>query len=211
MSTNDSQPGRPADGGPDTGQTRSVFSPPPPGTAPLAPDPFPGEFRLVRVLGEGAFGKVWLAEDLHLGRAVALKTIRPRAGHSFPEKALAALRNEARLLAGLRHPNLVQVYAWRQAGDEHYLVEQYVPGGSLGDRLRQGPLPWPEAARCVADVAEALAEAHAQGIVHRDIKPDNVLWDPTRDEAILTDFGIAAHLAGADGVAGTPLYMAPEA
>src|SRR5262249_23770044 len=85
-------------------------------------------------------------------------------------------------------------------------------GGSLADRLRrQGPLPWHEAARYVADVAEGLALAHARGIVHRDIKPDNILRDTECDEALLTDFGIAAHLTQAATVAGTPPYTAPEA
>jgi serine/threonine protein kinase len=177
------------------------------------PDPFPGEFRFVRLLGRGAFGLVWLADDLHLGRPVAVKTIRSSAISGAREKALRALRNEARLLAALRHPHLVPVHAWREAGGEHYLVMEYLSGGSLDDRLERegGPMPWQVAARYLADVAEALLEVHARGVVHRDVKPANILWDPVKDEALLTDFGVSARLTDPGNVAGTPHYMAPEA
>src|SRR5262249_11457414 len=105
-------------------------------------DPFPGEFRIVQTLGQGAFGKVYRAAAIHLGRLVALKTLR-RSGD--PER-LAALQNEAGVLAQFSHRNLVQVYSWRTSGDDHYLVLQYVEGGSLQDRLEQeGPLPWESA------------------------------------------------------------------
>ncbi len=174
------------------------------------PDPFPGEFRLVQQLGEGAFGKVWLAEDLEVGRFVALKLLKP------PREALAdrlaALRNEARLLGSVRHPNVVQIHAVRPSGQDYYLVLQYVAGGSLAARLKkEGPLPWQQAARYVADVSEALLEVHARGIVHRDVKPDNILWDAEKDEAVLTDFGISCRLANPTAVAGTIPYLAPEA
>jgi serine/threonine protein kinase len=167
------------------------------------------DYRICELLGEGAFGRVWLAEDLHLGRMVALKTLRP---HDAAERvALDALHNEARLLAGLHHPNIVAVYTWRQVGEDHYLVLQYVAGNSFARRLKQeGALGWQQAARYVADVAEALLEVHRRGVVHRDIKPANVLWDPQRDEAVLTDFGLSVRLADPAAVGGSPLYMAPE-
>jgi serine/threonine protein kinase len=185
----------------------------PPAEPEPLPDPFPGEFRVLRKLGAGAFGTVWLALDLGLGRRVALKTVRA------PNGSLDRLREEARLLAAVRHRHVTQVYAWREAAKpgapaapEHYLVLQYVPGGSLADRVgREGPLPWQRAARYVADVAEGLLEVHARGIVHRDVKPANILWDEETDEAVLTDFGISARLAGAGSVGGTPFYMPPEA
>jgi serine/threonine protein kinase len=181
-------------------------------TEEFLPDPFPGEFRVVCELGEGAFGKVWLAEDLGLGRKVALKTLRPGEGLAEADRKLEALLHEAQTLAQFRHPNLVQVYALRKSGEEHFLVLQYVAGGSLARRLAEGgPLPWPKAARYVADVGEGLLAVHARGVVHRDIKPGNILWDSDRDEALLTDFGIAAHLAALGTPAGTPAYMSPEA
>ena len=110
------------------------------------------------------------------------------------------------------HPNVVRVYAWLTAHDQHYLVMQYVSGGSLSDLLKnEGPLDWQRAARYIADVGEGLLEVHARGVVHRDVKPANILWDSRRNEALLTDFGIASRLAAPANVAGSIPYMAPEA
>jgi serine/threonine protein kinase len=178
--------------------------------APPLPDPFPGEFRVERLAGAGAFGSVFLAHDLQLDRPVALKALRTQGPGRA--RALALLQHEARLLAAVRHANIVQVYACRQAAGEHYLVLQDVAGGSLGARVETGgPLPWHLAARYVADVAEGLRVVHRQGIVHRDVKPANILWDPEKEEALLTDFGVSARLGGENSVGGTPSYMAPEA
>jgi serine/threonine protein kinase len=167
----------------------------------------------VRALaGKGAFSWVWLADDLGLGIPVALKSLPLSKSPEARATALAALRSEARLLAALNHPNIVRVHALRPAGGEVYLILQYVPGGSLADRLeREGPLPWQRAARYIADAGDALVHVHAEGIVHRDIKAGNLLWDPVRDEALLTDFGLAGRLTRDTKAAGTPLYMAPEA
>lgn len=185
---------------------------PEPATAPALPDPFPGKYRFEMVLGRGAFGEVWLAEDLNLGCHRALKTIRLSGTAGACAERLAALRLEARVLARLRHPNIVEVHAWEQAGDDHYLVLQYVSGGSLGDRVKKdGPLSWDVASRYVADVGDGLLAVHRAGLVHRDIKPANILWQPETDEALLTDFGIVARLADPGVVAGTPAYMSPEA
>jgi serine/threonine protein kinase len=176
------------------------------------PDPFPGEFRVCRLLGAGTFGQVWLADDLHLGRPVALKAL---PAHGWPEdrkEASLALRREATLLAALDHRHIVKVYAWREARGHHYLVLQYVAGGSLAARVRkEGPLAWPLAARYIADVGEGLLEVHRCGIVHRDVKPANILWDPQADEALLTDFGVSARLTEAGTTGGTPYYMPLEA
>lgn len=182
-----------------------------PGSA--LPDPFPGEFQVRRLLGEGAFGKVWLAEDVRLGRPVALKTLKVPAHSPQAARALAALEREARLMANLHHPNIVQVYAWRQdAQGENYLVLQYVPGRSFADRLReQARFDWRQAARYIVDVGEGLLQVHARGVIHRDIKLANILWDSEKDEALLTDFGLSRHLADVRSVAGTPWYMAQEA
>src|SRR5262249_10528982 len=128
------------------------------------------------------------------------------------EKALAVLRHEAQVLVHLRHPNVIRVYNLRPIGGKHYLELQYLTGGSLARRLqREGPLPRQQAARYIAGVGEALEEVHARDIVHRDIKPANILWDPETDEAVLTDFGLAARLADRPTAAGTPAYMSPEA
>jgi serine/threonine-protein kinase len=178
---------------------------------PSLPDPFPGEYRISDLLGEGSFGKVWLAHDLNLGWQVALKTLKLSGQSQGSSPVLAALRKEAKLLAAVRHPNIVQVHAWRQSGDEHYLVLQFVPGGSLADRVKAGPLPWQDAARYIADAGEALIEVHTCGIVHRDIKPANILWDSARDEALLTDFGVSSRLAEPGTVAGSPAFMALDA
>lgn len=176
-------------------------------------DPFPGEFRLVRRLGHGTFGEVWLADDLSpLARPVALKFLKMRASSAQHARAVELLRNEARLLAALRHPHVVQIFAWRQAGDLPCLVLQYVPGGSLDAVVRaDGPLPWQRAARYVADVGEGLMAVHRRGVVHRDVKPANLLYDPETDEAVLTDLGIAARLGAQETVAGTLPFMPPEA
>ena len=171
------------------------------------PDPFPTEFRFIRRLGAGGFGEVWLAEDLNIpGRQVALKTIRLSAPSL--DRVLAALRLEAATLAGLRHPNLVQLYGWRTSGPNHYLLLQNDFGGSLADCLSETrTLPWQTAGGDIADTAELLLAVHARGIVHRDIKPANILLDPETDEAILTDFGVAARLSDAPSLSGTRRYM----
>jgi hypothetical protein len=182
------------------------------GQAQTLPDPAPEEYRVREFLGAGRLGRVWLADHLRLQIPVALKTLHCRVAGTERVQALAALENEARVLARLQHPNVVRVYTLFRAAQEHYLVLQYVDGCSLQARLdADGPLAWQTAARYVADVGEALLHVHAHGIVHRDVKLANILWDRQRDEALLTDFGLAARLADREQVAGTPLYMAPEA
>jgi serine/threonine protein kinase len=181
-------------------------------TDPTALQPFPGEFHFCELLGRGRFGKVWLAHDLCMGRLVAVKTIKA-TDSSEREKQLTLLRREANLVGGCKHPNIVTFYAWRQVNGECYLFMEYVPGGSLRNRLQReqaGKLKWPTAVQYVVDVAEGLAELHKKGIFHRDIKPENVLWHSERDNALLTDFGVSARLSQNDA-AGTPKYMAPEA
>jgi hypothetical protein len=137
----------------------TTFPPAWPGHEVPLPNPFPGEFRIRRPLGEGTFGKVWLADDLGLDRQVALKTLHLPA--DADPSALAALGKEAKILANLDHRNVVKVHAWRQAGGEHYLVLEYVAGGSLADLLKEGPVSWPRAARYIANVAEGLVAVHA--------------------------------------------------
>jgi serine/threonine protein kinase len=174
-------------------------------------DPFPGELRLLERLGGGGFGVVYKALDLSpLGRLVALKFLSPRASLA---RTLPALRTEARLLASVRHPNIVGVHAWKTTSTGlPCLVLEYIAGGSLEALLgREGPLPWPRATRFIADIAAGLALLHERGIIHRDVKPDNMLLDTERGEALLTDLGIAARLDEGAPSAGTIPYMSPEA
>jgi serine/threonine protein kinase len=177
-------------------------------TLPVVP-----EFRVVRLLGSGGFSEVWLAEDEALfHRPVALKMIRARTPPQKRRALLETLRREAEMLVSVRHPNLVQVLRWLDSPDDPGLVLQYIPGGSLADRLeREGPLDWQAATRYVADVAEGLVAVHGRGIIHRDVKPANILWDSENDEAVLTDLGVGARLGASNGLGGTIPFMAPEA
>jgi len=169
-------------------------------------------YRVYKFLGSGSFGEVWLAQDLNLPRVVAVKTLRVGTAPDERGRALEALRKDAHLLTQVGHPNVVRVYAWVTVGEQHYLVMQYVAGGSLADLLKaEGALDWQRAGRYVADVGEGLIEVHKQGIVHRDVKPANILWEPKTDEALLTDFGVGSWLADPASIAGSLAYMAPEA
>jgi hypothetical protein len=169
-------------------------------------------FHLERWLGSGAYGEVWLARDLSpLARRVALKFLRVQ-DQARREQALATLHTDARVLGSLHHPNIVQVYNWVETAQGPCLVLQYVSGGTLESRVStEGALAWTVAGRYVADVADGLSRVHGHGIIHRDVKPENILWEPETDEAVLTDFGIAARLTDPTTIAGTPRYMAPEA
>jgi len=169
--------------------------------------PPPG-FRLLRELGKGAFGSVWLARHLALDKLVAIK-------HLFPERVAAnvdLLGREARTMAALKvHPNRVTVFDLIQTGAGWFLIMDYVAGGTLAQLSEPGrPLEWTRAARYIADVADGLAEVHARGLWHLDIKPGNILLDRDRDQAVLTDFGLASQAADAKSGCGTLGYMAPE-
>jgi serine/threonine protein kinase/tetratricopeptide (TPR) repeat protein len=175
------------------------------------------QYRLERELGHGGMGVVYLARDTTLDRPVAVKVVHPDlAVHSsISERFLA----EARMIAKLRHPNIVGVHTAGEATGLLFYVMDYVPGESLRHRLlRDGRLPIEEAQRIVADLADALNAAGEAGLVHRDVKPENILLDKASGRALLVDFGIARVMAGepdgtrtAQGVAvGTPTYMSPE-
>ncbi|HEX4723689.1 MAG TPA: serine/threonine-protein kinase [Pseudonocardiaceae bacterium] len=190
-----------------------------PGPAPRLVD---GRFELLQRLGGGGMGVVWRARDNALHRDVALKEVRPPdsvAGDSNsvdPRETRQRVLREARALARLRHPNVVIIHHIADT-PEHphpWLVMELVTGGSLADRLEKGPLTVPEAARIGRGVLSALRAAHAVGILHRDIKPGNVLLR-TDGSPVLTDFGIAAirdatALTVAGSVIGSPEYIAPE-
>lgn len=172
------------------------------------PDEF-DEFRLLRVLGRGSMGVVYLAHDRSpLDRQVAVKFI---AAHRAHERARERFRTEASAMARLQHPNIVTVFRVGEVEGHPYIVSEYVTGQSL-DQL-DWPQPWRRVLNLGIGLARGLAAAHRQGVLHRDLKPSNVLLTP-EGEVKLLDFGLAELVdAGANSErtrAGTPLYMAPE-
>ncbi|MER5779439.1 serine/threonine-protein kinase [Streptomyces sp. NPDC002039] len=183
-----------------------------------------GRFELIGPLGAGGMGTVWRARDIALHRDVALKEVRP------PDPATAAAQpglvvqlreravREARALARLTHPNVVTIHHIVEPapdGEGHpWIVMELVKGGSLHDRLESGPMPVADVLRIGLDVLSALRAAHAEGVLHRDVKPANVLLRP-EGSAVLTDFGIAAlhgstALTSTGALIGSPEYIAPE-
>ena len=171
-------------------------------------------YRVIEALGSGGMAGVWLARDEVLGRDVALKVLREQ--YADDEEFVERFRREAKNAASLNHPNIVQVYdQGRSENGAYYMAMEYVPGGTLKERIkREGPLDPGEAAGIASRVAEALAVAHARGIVHRDIKPQNVLLSAS-GEAKVADFGIARAVSSrtmteTNLVLGTAGYMSPE-
>jgi eukaryotic-like serine/threonine-protein kinase len=171
-------------------------------------------YLLSDLLGTGGMAEVFLAHDRILGRDLALKVLREH----FAKDAsfVGRFRREARNAAALNHPNVVQVYDQGRSEDgRYYIAMEHVPGGNLKDRIdRAGPLDPAEAARLASQIAEALRVAHERGIVHRDVKPQNVLLDEAGD-AKVADFGIAlaasrSSTSGTNLLFGTAGYMSPE-
>jgi beta-lactam-binding protein with PASTA domain/tRNA A-37 threonylcarbamoyl transferase component Bud32 len=171
-------------------------------------------YRLVSALGTGASAHVFLAEDVSLQRRVAVKVLQPGLAHD--ESFLKRFRAEARSVASLNHPNILRVFDWGEDADGPYLVLEYLHGGSLRDVLdRQFRLSHAQAARIGAEAAQGLAYAHARGLVHRDVKPANMLFDE-EGRVRIADFGVARALAEAawtepaGAMVGTARYASPE-
>jgi len=181
----------------------------------MSHEPWPSidGYEFVRVLGRGGMGSVFEARDLKLERSVAIKI--PRRGLGEDAESRGRFLREARAAARLRHANICPIYEVGDQGDTPYIAMAFVSGQTLGELARRQPCTARYAAEIVAKVARAVALAHEQGVVHRDIKPDNVLIDED-GEPILTDFGLAKELSGDSDlthtgqVMGTPAYMAPE-
>ncbi len=171
-----------------------------------------GRYSLVRELGRGGMGVVFLAREVALDRLVAIKLLPPALA------ANASLRDrflrEARTAAQLSHPHIVPIHAVESHEALVFFVMAYIRGETLGERLRaRGALPMAEALRVMQEVSWAIAHAHARGVIHRDIKPDNILLEEGSDRALVTDFGIAAFGEGDTPVGaamGTMHYMSPE-
>jgi serine/threonine-protein kinase len=170
-------------------------------------------YSLVEPLGDGGMAEVYLARDNSLGREVALKVLRER--YADDEEFVERFRREAVSAAALNHPNVVQVYDRGRTEDAFYMAMEYVPGGTLKERVKaEGSLAPREAAEMASQVADALAVAHDRGIVHRDVKPQNVLLAAS-GEAKVGDFGIARAastetMTQKNAVLGTLAYMSPE-
>ena len=186
----------------------------------IAPDQMLGAYKLLARVGAGGMGEVWKAEDTRLGRIVAVK-ILPQQIASDTE-AIARMRREARTAAGLYHPNIATIHSFEEAEGQTFIVMEFVDGEPLSKLIARGPLQESEVCRIGRGVADALSEAHEQGIVHRDIKPDNII---VRDHRVkVLDFGIAKRV-GAESISsddptsfvtqqgmivGTVHYMSPE-
>jgi serine/threonine-protein kinase len=175
----------------------------------MPPTVIAGRYRLAELLGRGGMSEVWSAHDEDLGRTVAIKLLAPNADTQRFDR-------EARAFASLGHPNVTQLYDYGEENGRPYMVLEYVPGGTLEDRLRgRGPLADDETYAIATGIAAGLAHAHARGVIHRDLKPANVLFDE-EVRPKLADFGIARLAVGegtlteAGTVLGTAAYISPE-
>jgi serine/threonine-protein kinase len=174
-------------------------------------------FTIEGEIGRGGMGVVYRARDERLKRRVAIKVLPPEL--AFQQEIRARFTREAETAARLSHPHIVPIFTVGEGNGLVYFVMGYVDGESLGARLkRRGKLPVEEVRRIMKETADALSAAHAMSVIHRDIKPDNILLDGTRGRVMVTDFGIAKAMSGGSGATltsagvaiGTPQYMSPE-
>src|SRR5947209_3187357 len=172
-----------------------------------------GPYKLEAALGKGGMATVYRAFQATVKRYVAIKVMASEIADQpgFIER----FEREAEVIASLEHPHILPVIDYGNADGVHYLVMRYIEGGSLEDRMRRKALSLQETARMMTQMASALDYAHKRGVVHRDLKPNNVLLDSS-ENAYLTDFGIArltqsdSKLTATGSVMGTPAYMSPE-
>jgi serine/threonine-protein kinase len=169
-------------------------------------------YKILSKLGEGGMGVVYKAEDLTLQRTVALKFLPRESVASDSDRS--RLVHEARAAAVLLHPNICPVYEIGESEGHTFIAMGYLEGRSLKERLSEGPLPVDEALRMAKEIGEGLSAAHGKGIVHRDVKPGNVMVTP-EGRAVLTDFGVAkmtgtTKLTRTGATVGTVAYMSPE-
>ncbi len=174
-------------------------------------------YDVEREIGRGGMGVVYRAIDKRLKRPVAIKLLPPEL--AFRRDVRSRFQREAETAAQLSHPNIVPIYSVDEIGNLVFFVMACVEGDNLATQLsKRGPLPTEDIKRYLTEVADALAYAHSRGVIHRDIKPDNILVDANDGRAMVTDFGIARAAEGGDGVRltatglaiGTPAYMSPE-
>ncbi len=172
-----------------------------------------GDYELEHEIARGGMGIVYRARQHTLNRTVAVKVLRDNAFAGGDE--VERFKLEAGAAASLKHPHIVGIHEIGEHNGTHFFSMDYVPGGTLSQLLRDGPLPARRAAELLGKIAQAIQHAHSQGVLHRDLKPANVLLDAA-GEPVVTDFGLAKHAAADAGltltgqVLGTPAYMAPE-
>ena len=172
-----------------------------------------GPYQIVSLVGEGGMATVFKAYQASMERHVALKVLPRQLAEAGDFSA--RFQREARLVAQLQHPHILPVFDYGQAEGYSYIVMPFVQSGTLAGLIKKGRLSLPEVRRMIIQLGDALGYAHEQGIVHRDVKPGNVLLDE-RNNCLLTDFGLARMTQGLDrltsvgAVMGTPTYMSPE-
>jgi len=176
-----------------------------------------GNYELGRKLGDGAMGAVYIGKDVISGREVAVKTMA--LSETFAEEVLADIKSrffrEAEIIERLEHPNIVAVYDMGEEDELAYISMELLKGRDLeGNTKPDNLLPYPTVLRIIADVADALGYAHEQNVVHRDVKPGNIMYDPVNEVAKVMDFGISRITTESKTklgvVLGTPYYMSPE-
>jgi serine/threonine protein kinase len=173
-----------------------------------------GEYEIVQEIGQGGMATVYMAHEIALDRKVAIKVMSPQFVHGA--EMIARFKREARTAAGLTHPHIIPIYAVKESQQLLYFVMKYIRGRALDQILRDvGALPFPMVRSILADIGSALDYAHRQGVVHRDVKPGNIMIDE-EGFAVITDFGIARAIEGesltrSGTTVGTPSYLSPEA